>query len=96
MPRVSVLLPCRDVAAYLPEAIASLDAQTFTDFEVIAVDDGSSDNPRSMLESWAERSPRVRVIEQEPRGLVAALQNAAAAANGEIIARMDGDDVAYP
>ena len=96
MPRLSVLLPCRNVAAYLGDAIASLDAQTFTDFEVIAVDDGSSDDTRSMLESWAVRSARVRVLTQEPHGLVVALQNAAAAANGEIIARMDGDDVAYP
>lgn len=96
MPRVSVLLPCRDVAAFLPQTIASLDAQTFTDIEIIAVDDGSADDTPALLHEWAARESRVRVLARPARGIVAALQEAAAAAEGEILVRMDGDDVAHP
>lgn len=63
IPRLSVLLPCRDAAATLPEAIASLRAQTFDDFEVIAVDDGSTDATGTQLAHWGADDPRVTVIE---------------------------------
>ncbi len=53
MPRVSILLPCRDAAEHLPDAIASIRAQTFADFEVIAVDDGSEDATPEQLARWA-------------------------------------------
>jgi GT2 family glycosyltransferase len=96
MPRVSVLLPCRNAAAYLPEAIASLEAQTYADFEVVAVDDGSADATAALLDAWAARDGRVRVLRTPPRGLVPALSSALAVAAGELIARMDADDVAEP
>jgi len=95
-PRLSVLLPCRNAAAHLPEAIASIEAQTFTDFEVLAVDDGSTDATAALLEAWAARDERVRVLRTAPRGLVQALATALAAAAGELVARMDADDVAEP
>jgi glycosyltransferase involved in cell wall biosynthesis len=96
MPRVSILLPCRDAAAYLPEAIASIEAQTFPDFEVLAVDDGSEDSSGELLAAWAARDARVRIVETARRGLVAALEAALAQARGELIARMDADDIAEP
>nr|PZN89989.1 MAG: glycosyl transferase family 2 [bacterium] len=95
-PRLSILLPCRDAARYVGDAIASLEAQTFTDYEVLAVDDGSADGTAGLLEAWAARDPRVRVIRTPRRGLVPALAAALAAARGEFIARMDADDVAEP
>ncbi len=95
-PRVSVLLPCRDAAATMDEALASLRAQTFTDFEVIAVDDGSNDGTPDVLAGWAERDPRIHTDRTPPRGIVATLRAAAERARGELLARMDADDIAMP
>lgn len=96
MPRVSVLMPCRNAAARLTETIASLEAQTFADYEVIAVDDGSGDATPEILGAWARRDGRVRVLRQPVRGLVAALQAGLDAARGELVARMDAADIAEP
>jgi cellulose synthase/poly-beta-1,6-N-acetylglucosamine synthase-like glycosyltransferase len=95
-PRLSVLLPCRDAAAFLPETIASLRAQTCTDFEVLAVDDGSRDDTPARLASWAAADARVRVLSTGGDGLVAALRLAATHARSDLLARMDADDIAAP
>jgi glycosyltransferase involved in cell wall biosynthesis len=95
MPRCSILLPVRDAAATLPAALASIARQTFADFEVVAVDDGSADASRAILEGAAARDPRIRVVARPAEGLVAALQAAAAAARGDLLARMDADDVMH-
>lgn len=96
MPRVSIILPCRNAAVWLPEAIASIEAQTFRDYEVIAVDDGSRDDTPDILGTWARRDRRVHVLRSGGAGLVVALRIGVAAARGEIVARMDADDVAVP
>lgn len=83
----------RDGAAHLAEAAASLEAQTEGDFEVVAVDDGSTDRTSAILADWAARDARVRVLRQEPSGIVVALERARAAARGRYLARMDADDV---
>lgn len=95
-PAVSILLPCRDAAAFLPECAASLGAQTFADFEVLAVDDGSTDTTGALLEAWARRDPRVRVLRTAPHGIVSALRLALSHASAPIVARMDADDAAHP
>lgn len=95
-PLVSVLLPVRDGAAHLPEAIASLGAQTFTDFEVLAVDDGSGDETPDVLAEWSARDSRVRVLRQPSSGIVAALERARGEARAPWLARMDADDVCEP
>ncbi|MEX0907973.1 MAG: glycosyltransferase [Gemmatimonadota bacterium] len=94
-PRVSILLPCRDAAAYLPDTVASIQAQSFQNFEIIAVDDGSTDATLELLEAWAKEDKRVKVIRQPASGIVATLQHAIAESKGEILVRMDADDVAY-
>lgn len=95
-PAVSVLLPCRDAAQYLPQTIASLEAQSFENYQVIAVDDGSRDDTAACLADWARRDPRVKVAGGKGRGVVAALATALGLARAPIIARMDADDVAEP
>jgi glycosyltransferase involved in cell wall biosynthesis len=95
-PSVSVLLPVRDEAPYLEQALASLSAQTFGDFEVVVVDDGSVDSSADIAAAHAESDPRFRVVHQPPAGIVSALERASREARGRYLARMDGDDVAFP
>ncbi|GMR12267.1 MAG: glycosyltransferase [Gemmatimonadota bacterium] len=96
VPMVSVLLPVRDGEATLPAAIDSIASQTFTDFEVVAVDDGSTDGSAGLLEAWQARDARVRVVRQAPAGIVGALETGRSKARGRYLARMDADDVALP
>ena len=95
-PRVSVLLPVYDAERYLDEAVESILAQTFSDFELLAIDDGSRDASLARLEAYARRDSRVRVVRQTHAGLVATLNAGLALARGELIARMDADDVSLP
>lgn len=91
-----MLLPARDAAATLPRAVASIRAQTFSDWELVVVDDGSADGTAELLAAVAGAEPRLRVLRRPREGLVAALNAGLAAARGELIARMDADDEALP
>ena len=95
-PRVSVLLPAFNALATLPRAVASIRAQTFTDWELLVVDDGSTDGTTEWLRAQATGEPRLRVISQPHGGIVATLNHGLATARGEFIARMDADDEALP
>ncbi len=95
-PAVSVLLPVHNGSGYLEEAADSLSSQTFDDFEVVVVDDGSTDRTPMILREWAARDGRVRVLQRGHVGIVGALEEARSAACGRYVARMDADDVAYP
>ncbi len=96
-PTVSVLMPAYNVAAYLHEAVASILSQTWGDFELVVVDDGSTDGTREMLRAAAATDARIRLIEMPTNGgIVAALNEGLAACRGRYIARMDADDVALP
>jgi glycosyltransferase involved in cell wall biosynthesis len=86
----------RDAEDYLPAALGSIRAQTFTDFELIAVDDGSRDGSLAILERHAAHDPRLRVIARPHAGLVATRNAALAEARAEFVAVMDADDVAHP
>ena len=95
-PRVSVLLPVRDEELFLAECLESLSAQTLSDFEVIVVDDGSTDGSAAIAEEHTRRDSRFRVLRQEPAGMVAASERARAEARAPLLARMDADDVVLP
>jgi hypothetical protein len=96
MPTISVVLPFRDGERYLAEAIQSVLLQQFTDFELLAIDDGSRDRSVAIVEAFRQRDSRVRLLRAEGRGLPTALNVGIAAAQGRYVARMDGDDVALP
>jgi len=96
VPRVSVLLPVRDAATWLPDCLHSLAGQSLADHEVVAIDDGSTDGSGALLDEAAAQDPRLRVFHTPRLGLVAALNRAAALARSDGLARMDADDVAHP
>lgn len=93
-PRVSVVMAVRNGAPYLEQAVDSILGQTLRDLELIIVDDGSSDATPALLRRAESADPRVRVLRQEPTGLVASLNRGCGAALAAYVARMDADDVA--
>lgn len=95
-PAISIVMPLRDAAATLERALDSILTQTWTDWELIAVDDGSVDATPDILRAHAGRERRVRVLTTAPCGIAAALQTGCDAARGVWIARMDGDDLMQP
>lgn len=96
MPQVSVLLPCFAAAATLEETLASLARQTHPDFEVVIVDDGSTDDTSCLLDSWTQQDSRFRVISAAHRGIIPTLNLGLEACRGPYIARLDADDLAHP
>ena len=93
MPRVSVLLPARNAAATLDAALASLRRQTWSDWECVVVDDGSTDATGEVARAAAAIDPRVTMVPTPPRGLVATLGTGLERCRGEYVARMDADDL---
>lgn len=96
VPRLSVVLPVRNGAQYVRLAIDSILRQTFGDFELIIIDDGSTDGTPSILREAAASDRRVRIVEAPHRGISAAMNFAIAEARGEYIARADHDDISRP
>jgi glycosyltransferase involved in cell wall biosynthesis len=95
-PAVSVLLPVYNGEPYLRDAIDSVLGQSLREFELVIIDDGSSDGSREMACHYAERDRRVRVLSQPNSGIVAALNLGLARARAEFTARMDADDICCP
>src|SRR5438067_1820873 len=96
MPDVSVVMSVYNGGHRLGATLDGIAAQRGVDFEVIVVDDGSTDSSGARLDAWAARDSRVRVIHQENRGLTRALITGCAAARGAFIARHDAGDVSLP
>jgi glycosyltransferase involved in cell wall biosynthesis len=86
-------MPIYNARRYLRPAVESVLGQTFRDFELIAVDDGSKDDSLAILREYAAKDERMRVISRPNTGIVGALNDGLAAARGELIARMDCDDI---
>jgi len=95
-PRISILMPVRNEERFLQAALDSLFRQSCTDWELVAVDDGSHDATPDILSRAAARDGRVRVIRRSGGGLVPALNAGLQACRAALLARMDGDDICHP
>src|SRR5690606_31270019 len=95
-PKVSVLLPVHNAEAYVSEAVESILRQSFDCFELICIDDGSTDQSYELLKHYSAQDSRVRVFRNKHAGLVAALNEGLRLCRAPLVARMDADDIATP
>lgn len=94
VPRVSVILPVYNGEMFIQRAIDSMLAQTFRDFELIVLNDGSIDGTKAILD--AQKDPRIRIVHKQNEGIAKTLNKGIELASGEYIARMDADDESSP
>jgi glycosyltransferase involved in cell wall biosynthesis len=92
--KITVLLPAYNAEKYIESAIRSVLDQTFTDFELLIINDGSTDNTEKIIRSFADA--RIRLINQSNQGIAAALNMGLMNANTDLIARFDADDICMP
>ncbi len=95
-PQISVIIPCYNQESYIAEAIESVLAQSFKDYEIIVVNDGSVDSSLSIIERYAQKNPSICCINQKNQGVVAARNNGIRKARGNLIFPLDGDDKIAP
>ncbi len=92
MVKFSIIIPVYDVEEYLPECVESILSQTFTDYEVILIDDGSADSSGALCDQYARRHPAFQVIHQENKGQSSARNEGLKRARGEYLLFVDSDD----
>jgi glycosyltransferase involved in cell wall biosynthesis len=85
-------MPFKNTAAFLPGCLESICRQDYENWELIAVDDASTDHSRKLVLQWAEHEPRIRMVPNEGRGIIPALRTALSHSRGALISRMDSDD----
>lgn len=90
--KFSMIVPVYNVEAYLDDCLTSLQSQEYTDFEVICVNDGSTDGSREILSEWESRFPQLKVIDRENGGLSAARNTGLETASGDYVVFVDSDD----
>ena len=95
-PRISILLPVYNAAPFLSQCLDSLARQTYIDYEIVAIDDGSTDSSVAILQQNAVHEPRLQIHTRRHHGLIATLNAGLERCRGEVVARMDADDVAHP
>jgi len=93
---ISVLMPVYNAQKYIKVALESILNQTFTDFEFIIINDGSSDESLKIIEGYALQDARIKVVNRENKGLIKTLNEGLKLAKGKYIARMDADDISLP
>ena len=96
MCKISIVLPVYNASTYLLEALESISNQTYTNWELIAINDGSTDNSLELLQEYSKKEPRLRIISRSNKGLPYTLNEGIHLAKGEYIARMDADDISLP
>ena len=92
-PEISVLMPVYNGGRFLKGAIESILVQTFSNFEFIIIDDGSTDGSLEILKKYSNSDPRIRLVSRENRGLVESLNEGISMVRSPLIARMDADDI---
>jgi glycosyltransferase involved in cell wall biosynthesis len=95
-PFVSVILSAYNASDHIEESIASVLGQTYSNFEFIIINDGSTDETGSILERYKRADPRIQIITQENAGLTSSLARGVTVAKGDLIARIDADDIWKP
>ena len=95
-PLASIVVPCYNLGQWLPEALQSVLAQSFTDWECIIVDDGSTDGTAGIASEWTRRDARFRLLSQDNQGVAAARNAGGAAALGRYLLFLDADDILDP
>lgn len=95
-PKISVLVPVYNCDRYLSAAIDSILNQTFIDFELLLMDDGSTDRSPEIMKAYAEKDRRIRVFSNPNQGIAKTLNALLREAKSDIVARMDGDDISFP
>src|ERR1700759_5063249 len=93
-PPITVLMPAYNAAPYICQAIDSVLAQSYSDFELLIINDGSADNTEELIKAYTDK--RIRLYTQENKGLIETLNRGLQLATGTYIARFDADDVCYP
>ncbi|WP_031479837.1 glycosyltransferase family 2 protein [Maridesulfovibrio frigidus] len=96
IPKVSVTMPCYNCEATVGQALESILSQTLENLELVAVDDGSSDQTAAILKEYASKDSRVKPLFLEHQGVVGAANAAIEGSQGQYLARMDADDIAMP
>ncbi len=94
LPIITVLMPAYNAEKYIKLAIESVLSQTFTEFELLIINDGSTDDTEKIIKSYEDR--RIRLFTQENKGVIGALNYGLQLARGKYIARFDADDICYP
>ena len=89
-------MPARNAAAFLPQCIESIQSQTYTDWELIAIDDHSTDDSYQVIEAYAQKDARIQVYRNDGKGIIDALSLAYMRSSGQLITRMDADDYMAP
>jgi glycosyltransferase involved in cell wall biosynthesis len=95
-PVISVIIPAYNAGRFIADTLDSVLRQTFKDFEIVIVDDGSTDNTVELIKTWMEKDPRIRLIQQKNAGGPAARNTAIANSRGRFIAPLDADDLWFP
>ncbi len=93
---ISILIPFKNTAEFLPDCIQSIINQTYDNWEILAVNDHSTDNSLDVMHSYAQKETRINVLKNEGKGIIEALRTAYSHAQGTYITRMDSDDIMSP
>ena len=96
VPLISILIPFKNTSKYLKECIDSINNQSYSNWELLIIDDGSTDNSYDIVSRYSENNPRIKLYKNDGNGIIEALRLAFKHSSGEFITRMDSDDIMTP